>query len=189
MTSSPMITSVTPPTWLLVIQGIAGILFGLLLVLAPGASSVVLVQFLGIYWLVGGVVGLVSLIWDRSLMVWKILGGVLGLVAGIAIIQHPLWSPILVGTTLVVFFGAIALGFGVTELVRGFGGAGWGAVALGVVDILVGLLLIVDPLAGAIALPLLIGILVLVGGIATPTLAFRTDGTGAGGPDPVVPSA
>ncbi len=144
-TASPEPTAVAddlaPMKWLIVIQGVAGIILGLLLLTAPGISSLVLVQFLALYWLVSGIIGLVSLIWDRTQWGWKVFGGVLGVVAGTAVLRHPMYATVLVGTTLVVFMGILALVFGVMNLVRAFSaGGGWGMGLLGALDVIIGLL-------------------------------------------------
>ena len=162
-----------PLKWLIVIQGVAAILLGLALLTAPGASSVILVQFLAIYWLISGTIGLVSLIWDRSQWGWKLFGGILGIIAGMAVIKHPMYATVLVGTTLVIFMGILALAFGVMQLVRAFSGGGWGMGLLGALDVIIGLFLIFNPLGGAIALPIVLGAFLLVGGIAGTIAAFR----------------
>ena len=163
-----------PMKWLVIIQGVAGIILGLLLLTAPGISSLILVQFLAIYWLVSGVIGLVSLIWDRTQWGWKVAGGILGIIAGVAVMRHPMYATVLVGTTLVIFMGVLALAFGVMNLVRAFSaGGGWGMGLLGVLDVIIGLFLIFNPLAGAIALPIVLGAFILVGGIASIIMAWR----------------
>jgi uncharacterized membrane protein HdeD (DUF308 family) len=163
-----------PLKWLIVIQGVAAILLGLALLTAPGASSVILVQFLAIYWLISGTIGLVSLIWDRSQWGWKVFGGILGIIAGMAVIKHPMYATVLVASTLVVFMGILALVFGVMQLVRAFSaGGGWGMGLLGALDVIIGLFLIFNPLGGAIALPIVLGAFLLVGGIASTIMAFR----------------
>lgn len=177
-TASPEPTSVTddlaPMKWLIIIQGVAGILLGLMLLLAPGASTVILVQFLAIYWLISGTIGLVSLIWDRSQWGWKVFGGILGIIAGMAVIKHPLYATILVTSTLVIFMGILALAFGVMNLVRAFSaGGGWGLGLLGAVDVVIGLILIFNPLPASIALPVVLGAFILVGGVASIVMAWR----------------
>ena len=163
-----------PMKWLIIIQGVAGILLGIMLLLAPGASTVILVQFLALYWLISGVIGLVSLIWDRSQWGWKVFGGILGIIAGMAVIQHPLYATILVTSTLVIFMGILALVFGVMNLVRAFSaGGGWGLGLLGVVDVVIGLILVFNPLPASIALPVVLGAFILVGGIASIIMAWR----------------
>ena len=177
-TASPEPTSIAddlaPMKWLIVIQGVAGIILGLLLLTAPGISSLVLVQFLALYWLVSGIIGLVSLIWDRTQWGWKVFGGVLGVVAGTAVLRHPMYATVLVGATLVVFMGILALVFGVMNLVRAFSaGGGWGMGLLGALDVIIGFFLIVNPLAGAAALPIVLGAFILFGGIASIIMAWR----------------
>lgn len=177
-TASPEPTAIAddlaPMKWLIVIQGVAGIILGLLLLTAPGISSLVLVQFLALYWLVSGIIGLVSLIWDRTQWGWKVFGGVLGVVAGTAVLRHPMYATLLVGTTLVVFMGILALVFGVMNLVRALSaGGGWGMGLLGALDVIIGFFLIVNPLAGAVALPIVLGAFILVGGIASIIMAWR----------------
>jgi uncharacterized membrane protein HdeD (DUF308 family) len=157
------------------VQGVAAIIIGILLVLAPGLSSVVLVQFLAILWLVSGVADLVSLIWDRRQWGWKVLTGVIGIVAGMAIIEHPLWSTILVGTALVVYLGFTGILIGVVAILRAFSGGGWASALLGIANVLIGALLLFNPFGAAIGLPLLIGMLALASGIATIATAWRMD--------------
>jgi uncharacterized membrane protein HdeD (DUF308 family) len=173
MTSTPMIEPVMPPRWAVVVQGIAGIVIGLLLVLAPEASAVVLVSLLGLYWLVGGIVALVSLTWDRAQWGWTVLGGIIGIIAGLAIIRHPLWSTVIVSGSLFVFFGFLGVAFGVASLVRAFTHRDWGLGLLGVVDIVIGLLLLFNPLSAVIALPILLGIIAIAGGVVALVVAFR----------------
>jgi hypothetical protein len=54
--------------WVVLIQGILSILIGVLLLASPGMTVLVLVQFLGIYWLVGGVLTLVSIFVETPFM-------------------------------------------------------------------------------------------------------------------------
>jgi uncharacterized membrane protein HdeD (DUF308 family) len=85
-----------------------------------------------------------------------------------------MYATILVGTTLVVFMGILALVFGVMQLFRAFSaGGGWGMGLLGLLDVIIGLFLIFNPLGGAIALPIVLGAFLLVGGIASTIMAFR----------------
>jgi uncharacterized membrane protein HdeD (DUF308 family) len=169
-----MIQSLEPPRWLVVVQGIAGILFGLLLLTAPGATSVVVVQILGLYWLAGGIVSLVSLAWDRSRWGWTIVRGLLGIVAGLAVIRHPLWSTLIVGAGLVGLLGIVGICAGIVALIRALGEEGrWASSILGVVDIVLGLMLLFNALLGAIAVPLLLGGIALLGGLAAVVVAIR----------------
>ena len=62
---------------------------------------------------------------------------------------------------------------GVVDIVGGFKGGGFGSIALGAINVLVGLLLLGSPLAAALAVPLVFGVLLLIQGAALIVWAFR----------------
>ena len=67
--------------WIFLLEGIAALLFGLLLITEPGATLVALVVFLGFYWLMMGVLELVRVFVDRSVpWYWSLLIGILGII-------------------------------------------------------------------------------------------------------------
>ena len=160
------------PWWLILLQGIALVILGLLLLTSPGATLLILVQFLGIWWLVQGLFQIVSIFIDSSLWGWKLFAGILGIVAGIIILQHPLWSAILVPGVVIIILGIQALIFGVVELVQAFQGGGWGIGLLGALSIIFGIVLLAHPLIGVAVLPFVLGGFGLVGGIAAVVAAF-----------------
>jgi uncharacterized membrane protein HdeD (DUF308 family) len=163
---------VTFPWWVTLAAGIAMIFVGLLLLAAPAATTAVLVQLLGWYWLVDGIVRLVSIFIDRSGWGWKLCMGILGIILGIAVIQHPLWSTILVPATMVLVVGFLGMSIGVLQLISAFRGAGWGTGILGAFSIMLGLILMFNPLPGVIALPFILGFLALAGGVVAPVVAL-----------------
>jgi uncharacterized membrane protein HdeD (DUF308 family) len=163
---------VTTPWWVNLIAGIALAILGLLLLSAPGATTVVLIQFLGIYWLVDGIVRLVSIFIDHSGWGWKLLMGVLGIIAGIVVLQHPLWSTILIPATIVIFIGILGAIFGVIQVIAAFRGAGWVTGVLGAISIVFGLLLLFNWQLGTLTLPFTLGIFALAGGIVAAVASF-----------------
>lgn len=166
------------PWWLVLIQGIAAIVIGVLLLTDPRMTTAVLVQVLGIYWLVAGIVNLVSLFVDRTQWGWKLILGILGIIAGLLIIQHPLWSSILVPATIVLVLGIQGLIFGVIGIIQAFQGGGWGAGILGVLSIIFGILLITNPVIAGFALPFVLGIFGVIGGIFALVAAFQLRSAG-----------
>jgi uncharacterized membrane protein HdeD (DUF308 family) len=69
------------------------------------------------------------------------------------------------------FYGIVG---GIVGLVEGFsGGVKWGVVALGALSLILGLILIFNPLLGAAILPVVVGILTIIFGIIAIVLAFR----------------
>src|SRR5687767_14586436 len=113
---------VTFPWWVTLVASVAMIFVGLLLLAAPAATTAVLVQLLGWYWLVDGIIRLVSIFVDRSGWGWKLCMGILGIILGIAVIQHPLWSAILVPTSLVFVVGFIGIAIGILQIIAAFRG-------------------------------------------------------------------
>jgi uncharacterized membrane protein HdeD (DUF308 family)/predicted flap endonuclease-1-like 5' DNA nuclease len=160
------------PWWLVLISGISAILLGLLLFARPAATLIILIQILGIYWLISGVVSLVSLFWNRKEWGWKLFSGILGILAGIMIIKNPLWSTLLVPTSLAILIGAIGIAIGVLQLVYAFRGGGWGLGVLGALSILLGLLLLFRPVIAGLAMPYMLGGLFIGGGILVLIWAF-----------------
>jgi uncharacterized membrane protein HdeD (DUF308 family) len=160
--------------WVYLLQGIAAILIGILLLTDPAATLLALVVFLGFYWLFTGVLELVRMFVDRSVSwVWSLLLGILGIVAGVLVLNHPLFAAVILPTTLVIYLGVLGLAIGVVEIIGGFSGGGIGSFILGVINILIGLLLLGSPMMAALAVPFVFGILLLIEGIALIIWAFR----------------
>jgi uncharacterized membrane protein HdeD (DUF308 family) len=166
----------SPPSnvwWVFLLQGIAGILLGFMLLTDPHETLVVLVTFLGFYWLITGVLALVQVFVDRSVpWIWSLLSGLLGIAAGVLVLRHPLLAALTVPTVLVIILGVEGLFMGVIEIIRGFQGGGIGSFILGVINMLVGLLLS-SRVAAALAVPLVFGVLLLVQGVGLIIWAFR----------------
>jgi uncharacterized membrane protein HdeD (DUF308 family) len=160
--------------WLFLLQGIAGILLGLMLITEPKATLVVLATFLGFYWLITGILALVRIFVDHSVpWIWSLLSGIIGVLAGVLVLKHPLLATLTVPTVLVIILGAQGLVMGVLEFIEGFQGGGIGSFILGALNVLVGLLLLGSPMTAALAVPLVFGVLLLVQGVAHVIWAFR----------------
>jgi uncharacterized membrane protein HdeD (DUF308 family) len=155
------------------VEGIVVALFGLILLVAPGASLVFLVWLLGIYLLIAGIFRIVGIFFDASSWGWKLGAGILCLVAGLAILSDPLWSTTLASSWLVILVGFLAMLQGAAGLVVAFQGGGWGMGALSVLGILLGLFLGINPLMGVAALTLILAIFMLIGGVGAVIQAFR----------------
>ena len=154
-------------------EGIVVALFGLILLVAPGASLVFLVWVLGIYLLVAGVIRIIGIFSDSSSWGWKLAAGILCLIAGLVILSNPLWSTTLASTWLVIIVGFLAMLQGVAGLVVALQGGGWGMGALSVLGILFGLFLVINPLIGVATLTLILAIFMLIGGVGAVVQAFR----------------
>jgi uncharacterized membrane protein HdeD (DUF308 family) len=162
-----------PPWWLVLIEGILLIIIGGFLLFSPFRSFVSIIWVMGIFWLVRGVMDLVSLIWDRSMWGWKIIAGLLGIAAGWIVIQHPLGSSVVIGSVTVWMLAFIGIFMGISSLIRAFQGAGWGTGILGGISIALGILLLFNTAVAAATLPWVMGFFAIFGGIASIFGAFR----------------
>lgn len=161
------------PWWVTLVQGIALIIIGVLLLTNPGATVVVLTQFIALYWLIAGIFQLVSLFVDRSAWGWKLIGGIIGIWAGLLILQHPIGGTLALGLALVVIVGIQGIIMGIVNLIEAFQGAGWGIGILGVINIILGVILLANVAIGVAILPWVLGAFAVIGGIAAIVMAFR----------------
>jgi uncharacterized membrane protein HdeD (DUF308 family) len=160
--------------WLFLLQGIAAILLGLVVLTAPGATLLALMTFLGFYLLITGTLALVRIFVDRSTpWLWSLLSGIVGILAGVFVLNHPLLAAVTVPTLLIIILGFEALSMGVFEIIRGFQGGGVGAFILGVINALIGLLLLGRPMVAALAVPFVFAMLLLIEGVGLLIWALR----------------
>jgi uncharacterized membrane protein HdeD (DUF308 family) len=153
--------------WLFLLEGIAAVLFGLLLLTEPGATLVALTVVLGFYWLAMGILELVRVFVDRSVpWIWSLLIGILGIVAGVLVLNHPLLAAVVLPTTLVIYLGILGLVVGAFGIFGAFTGGGIGSFIFGAINVLIGLLLLGSPIAAALAVPFVFGVLLLIEGVA-----------------------
>lgn len=153
------------PWWVVLLEGIFAIIVGLFLLYSPAITTVILIQVLGIFWLAGGILSVLGAFVFSGNRMWKLLSGILSIIAGIVILTYPIYSPFIVLTLFVIFIGVWAIISGAVKLVSGLKGEGWGTGILGIVTIILGLLLLANTLVGALALPWVFGIFLVIGGI------------------------
>jgi uncharacterized membrane protein HdeD (DUF308 family) len=176
-----MTTTTTPmknepgliPWWLVLLEGISLVILGLFFLSSPAQTAVIAVQVLGIYWLIAGIFRIISIFIDSSMWGLKLFAGILGIIAGILVLNHPIISTIILAKTIILILGIEGIIFGVIGIVQAFRGAGLGAGILGVVSLLFGALLLANSWGFALSLPWAIGLLAIVGGIASIIAAFR----------------
>lgn len=187
MTSNPMLDPANRPLlralarnwWLILLRGIAGVVFGILAFMWPGITVLSLTFLWGAYALVDGVASLWAAVTGGGAgsRGWLLLVGLLGIAAGLVAFVWP------VGTAgvLLLFIAAWAIATGILQI--------WGAIRLrkeiegewllilsGAISILFGLVLVMQPLAGAVAVVWMIAIFAILFGIDHILLAFKLRG-------------
>ncbi|MFD1935780.1 MULTISPECIES: HdeD family acid-resistance protein [Nonomuraea] len=161
--------------WLILIRGICAVIFGILAIIWPAITVFVLVIFFGAYALVNGIFTLVSAFRHNvESRAWLIISGILGILAGIVTF---VWPGI---TTLallyVIAFWAIFTG--VAEIIAGIRlrkaiDNEWMLIIGGLLSVIFGVLLLIWPASGALALTWLIGTFAIVYGIAIIMLSIK----------------
>ena len=164
--------------WLLAVRGVLAILFGILAFVMPGLTLAVLVALVGAYFLVDGASMLVALIRgdpEARRSAWSVgIIGVLGVIAGIGAF---LW-PDLTALSLLFITAAWAIVMGAFQILaairlrKEIEGELWLALG-GVLSIVFGALLVINPGAGLLSLTWLVGIWALMFGVANLVLAWR----------------
>lgn len=161
------------PWWLILLQGIALLIIGGLLMTKTGVTTVALVLFVGWWWLVSGVFEVASIFMDRAMWGWKLVSGVLGILAGAYIIAAPV-----LGSVIVVGFATIMLGIngmviGVVDLIKSFQGAGWGKGVIGVLSLVFGAVIAFNFTSYMSALPWVWGLFAVISGVAAIASSFQ----------------
>jgi uncharacterized membrane protein HdeD (DUF308 family) len=162
--------------WLLLLRGIAAILFGLLAFAWPGITLLSLVILYGFYALFDGLFAILAAIKGGNVESrwWLILIGILGVAAGLLTF---FWTGI-TALVLIMFIGAWALIHGIFEIVGAIKirkeiDNEWWLILSGALSVLFGLMVLIMPGAGALALIWVIGAYAIIFGGLLVGFAFR----------------
>jgi uncharacterized membrane protein HdeD (DUF308 family) len=159
------------------LRGAAAVAFGVLTLVWPGLTITVLVLLFGIYALIDGVVHLMAAFGGsreregRGVLIFE---GVAGVIAGIIAIVWP-------GITALALLYVIAAWAIITGVIRIMAALQlrreipneWLLVAIGALSVVFGIILVVAPVAGALAITWLIGFYALLFGLMLLGLAWQ----------------
>ena len=167
------------PWWLTLIAGISAIIVGGIILWGGLAAKVqiylVLVTFLGVWWLIQGIFDIVAIFVDHSMWGWKLFMGIISIAAGTYILSYPLVAAVALPKIFVLVMGIWGLMYGIILLVMAFSGGGWGAAILGVLGIIFGIALTVNYTTPGMGLAMVwtAAVFGVIGGIALIVQAFR----------------
>lgn len=162
--------------WVLVLRGVAALLFGVLALVWPGITLLVLIVLFAAYALVGGALELAGAFQQRRARGWwlMLLLGIASVAAGLIAIAYPGITAV----ALVLVIGISAIFWGVLDIAmairlrRELQGE-WLLGLAGFLSIVFGVILIAFPGAGALALVWLIGIQAVLVGVLLIGLGLR----------------
>jgi uncharacterized membrane protein HdeD (DUF308 family) len=173
----PMLRELSRNWWLVMLRGIAGIVFGILAFVWPGLTLLTLVLFYGAYALVDGIFSLIAVFAGKGKPLprwWLVLVGLAGIAAGVLTF---LW-PGLTAVLLLYFIGAWSIVHGIFEIVGAIQlrkeiDNEWWLMLAGLLSLIFGILIVVLPGTGALALVWAIGAYAVVFGIMLVALSLR----------------
>ncbi len=174
------LNQITRNWWLLLLRGIASILFGILAFAWPGATILALTFLFGAYALIDGTLSLVAAITgsDRAAPAWWLaLVGALGIAAGLI----AFFWPVKTAFALVVMIGVWALAIGILEIIgairlRNEIDDEWWLIAAGILSVLFGLAVLMAPSAGALAIVWVLAAYAILAGALMVAFSFRLKG-------------
>ncbi|SRR5438093_130896 len=163
--------------WVPVLRGVAAIVFGVIAFVYPGLTVAVLVLLFGAWVLVDGVFRIVGAIGHRASdpdWGWQLVIGILGIIIGFLTFH----APAITALALVIYIAAWALMIGATEIAVAFKlrreiKGEWFLILMGLLSIVFAIMLLWNPLPGALALVWLIASYAIVFGFLGIILGFR----------------
>ncbi|MEU4225618.1 HdeD family acid-resistance protein [Nonomuraea sp. NPDC026600] len=161
--------------WLVLIRGILAVIFGILALIWPGKTLLVLVIFFGAYAIVSGIFSVFAAFrHGAQSRAWLIISGIIGILAGIIAFVWP--GKTVLALLFVIAFWAIISG--VSEVFAGIQMRKvieneWMLIIGGILSVIFGVLLLVQPGAGLLTLAWLVGIFAILYGIAMIVLSFE----------------
>jgi len=172
----PILRALGRHWWLILLRGLCAILFGVLALVWPGLTLLTLILFYGIFMLADGVLALAAAVMGGAPAPrwWLAIVGLLGIAAGLLTL---LW-PGLTALVLLLFIAGWAIASGVMQIIGAIRlrkeiDNEWYLVAAGVLLVLFGIALALQPGAGALASVLVIGVFAIAYGVVLVLLALR----------------
>lgn len=163
----PMLDALARNWWAILLRGVFAILFGILAFLWPGITLLTLILLYGAFAFADGVFSLIAAVRGGSPMPrwWLVVVGLMGLGVGVLTV----FLPVVTGFVLLMFIAAWAVVTGVMQVygaikLRHEIEGEWLLIASGALSILFGLLLVLWPAAGALAMVLVIGSFAIIYG-------------------------
>lgn len=182
MTDQTILHDFFSDMWLLVlVRGIAAVLLGVLLISQPLVTISLLVLFMGAYWLVDGIMLVISSIRGRKHTKGWGMGlffGALSALAGVFVMGAPAIAAVFTATFLIYLLAFAAITSGTSNIVSGIRlrkeiDNEWAMVLGGVLWVLLGFSLLSQPIVGIVTAVYFIAGISIVGGVVLIYLAWK----------------
>jgi uncharacterized membrane protein HdeD (DUF308 family) len=166
------VSAVARNWWLFVVLGVVCLATGIITIVWPGKTLLVLGVIAGIYLLVAAVLEIIEAIaGEPGNRAFSAILGVLALIAGIICIRRPGESLL----ALVIVLGVFLIASGVMHIVFAFGDGGprWGSIVLGALDGIIGIVILAWPGIGLATLAVFFAVTMLIRGAFSVVIGFK----------------
>lgn len=163
--------------WLFLLRGIFALIFGVVALFFPATAFISLVLVFGAFALVDGIFAIVSAFTSNAKSEnwwWLIFEGVFGILIGVL----TLIQPAAMGEAWLILIGVWAIVTGIFEIITAIRirklieGELW-LILGGLASVAFGVLILVNPMSGAFAIGVLIGVYAILFGVMFIALALR----------------
>ena len=181
--ANPMLWFNEKHWWQIALRGFIALIFGILVLAWPGVSLFILAIIFGAYVFVDGIFTLVAAVNYKAgagRRTWLFIRGIAGIIVGLI----TFFWPAITALALVILIAAWALVTGFMELIYAFranqdSAIRWMFAISGILSLILGALMLAQPLLGALVIVWVIGAYAVLAGILLIILGFRLRGVKA----------
>ena len=163
--------------WAFVVGGAASIIVGILLFLNPSFTAPLVLQALGAFFIVIGLIQALRAI-IRPDKIWglRLAVGIIAIIGGIVAFAQPVALAVVSVLALYFGFAALAALLAIVEIFSGLSQPrSWGLVALGLLQALLGVMMILYPTTGTMIILPVVALLIIAIGVVLLVGAFRPE--------------
>ena len=163
------------------LRGLFAVTLGIALIFQQDKTRPILANFMGMYWLASGVISLRFGATGRRARGLPLLAGVIGVFAGVAMLGRSVAGEYIAEEIMFAVLGIMIILTGFLHIFGGFRTElgerrrwSWKSFLLGLFEIVLGVLLIVEPLEQGVFIYIAASVWALLGGFILVSDAFRT---------------
>jgi uncharacterized membrane protein HdeD (DUF308 family) len=180
--TQPLVTELASLWWLPLVRGILLFILGVYALSRPGMALATFAQVAGFFLVFDGILAIVAgVVGQVPSRLWTIVRGVIAILAGAFVFANPVLIAGLTAAFVVTVIGFLAILAGVSEIVaaiqdrKEIDGEGW-LILGGLLTVLIGVALLIAPLAFGLSMVRVLGVLAIVSSVAMVFFAFRLKG-------------
>lgn len=180
--TQPLVTELASLWWLPLVRGILLLILGVYALFRPGMTLATFAQVAGFFLVFDGILAIVAgVVGQVPSRLWTIVRGVIAILAGAFVFANPVLIAGLTAAVVVTVIGFLAILAGVSEIVaaiqdrKEIDGEGW-LILGGLLSVLIGVALLIAPLAFGLSMVRILGVLAIVSSVAMIFFAFRLKG-------------